>query len=60
MENLMDNSTFKLIVKTLVGCILFIVIFAGLAFAYGKLTDTPVKMPNFNEIKIKMPTFKKT
>jgi hypothetical protein len=58
MENIMDNSTFKLIVKTLVGCILFIVIFGGLAFAYGKLTDTPVKMPNFKEIELKMPTFK--
>ena len=60
MGNLIDNSTFKLIVKILVGCILFIIIFAGLAFAFGKLTDTPVTMPNFQQIKLKIPTFKKT
>lgn len=57
--NLTDNSTFKLIVKILVGCILFIMVFAGLAFAYGKLTDTPVKIPNLKEIELKMTTFKK-
>ena len=33
MGNLIDNSTFKIIIKILVGCILFIVIFVGLAFA---------------------------
>jgi hypothetical protein len=60
MENLMDNSTFKIIIKILVGCILFIVIFGGLAFAYGKLTDTPIKIPNFKDIESKMPNFKKT
>ena len=60
MGNLIDNSTFKLIIKLFVGCILFIVVFAGLAFAFGKLTDTPVKMPNFKEIELKMPTFTKT
>lgn len=59
MENIMDNSAFKLVIKIVVGCILFIIVFAGLAFAYGKLTDTPVKMPNFKEIELKMPTFKK-
>lgn len=59
MENIMDNSIFKLIIKILVGCILFIIVFAGLAFAYGKLTDTPVKMPNLKEIELTMPTFKK-
>ena len=58
--NLMDDSTFKLIVQIIVGCMLFIVIFAGLAFAFAKLTDTPVKMPDFKEIELKMPTFKKT
>jgi len=58
--NLMDNSTFKLVIKIIVGCILFIIVFAGLAFAFSKLTDTQIKMPNFKEIKLKMPTFKKT
>ena len=60
MGNLLDNSTLKLIIKIVVGCILFIVVFAGLAFAFAKLTDTPVKMPNFKEIELKMPSFKKT
>ena len=60
MENLVDNSTFKLIIKIIVGCILFIIVFAGLAFAFGKLTDTQIKMPNLKEIELKMPTFKKT
>ena len=59
MENLVDNSTFKLIIKIIVGCILFIIVFAGLAFAFGKLTDTQIKMPNLKEIELKMPTFKK-
>jgi len=58
--NLIDNPTFKLIVKILIGCILFIIIFAGLAFAYSKLTDTPIKISNLKEIELKMPTFKKT
>jgi hypothetical protein len=60
MENLVDNSTFKLIIKIIVGCILFIIVFAGLAFAFGKLTDTQIKMPNLKEIELKMPTLKKT
>ena len=60
MENLVDNSTFKLIIKIIVGCILFIIVFAGLAFAFGKLTDTQIKMPNLKEIELKMTTFKKT
>ena len=59
MGNLMDNSTFKLVIKILVSCIFFIIVFAGLAFAFSKLTDTPIKMPNFKEIELKMPTFKK-
>jgi hypothetical protein len=57
--NLMNNPTFKLIIKILIGCILFIVIFAGLAFAYSKLTDTPIKMSSLKEIELKMPSFKK-
>ena len=59
MGNLIDNSTFKIIIKILVGCILFIVIFGGLAFAYGKLTDTPIKLPNFKDIESKMTNLKK-
>jgi len=59
IENLAKNPTFKLIVKIIVGCILFIIIFAGLAFAYSKLTDTPINMSNIKEMKLKIPTFKK-
>jgi hypothetical protein len=58
IENLVDNPTFKLIVKILIACILFMIIFAGLAFVYSKLTDTPINMSKIKEIK--MPTFKKT
>jgi hypothetical protein len=42
-----DESTLKLIMKIVVGCILFIIVFAGLAFAFSKLTDTQIKMPSF-------------
>jgi hypothetical protein len=41
-----------MIVKILIGCILFIIIFAGLAFAYSKLTDTPINMPKIKEIEL--------
>ena len=57
IENLMNNSTFQLVMKILVGCILFFVIFAGLAFVYSKLAGTPIKMANLKEIE--MPTLKK-
>ena len=50
----MNNSVFKLIVKILIGCILFIVIFAGLAFVYSKLTDTPINMSNLKEMKLEI------
>lgn len=56
--NLMNNSTFKLIMKIVIGIILFIVIFAGLAFVYSKLTDTPIKIPQMKEIELKMKSFK--
>ena len=59
IENLVKDPTFKLIVKIIIGCILFLIIFAGLAFVYSKLTDTPINMSNIKEMKIKMPTFKK-
>ena len=59
IENLMNNSTFQLVVKILVGCILFLIIFAGLAFVYSKLAGTPINMSNLKEIELKMPTFKK-
>lgn len=59
IENLMNNSTFQLVIKILVGCILFFIIFAGLAFAYSKLAGTPIKMEVLKEIELKMPTFKK-
>lgn len=58
IENLMNNSTFKLVIKILVGCILFLVIFAGLAFVYSKLAGTPIKMTNLKEMEL--PTFKKS
>jgi len=58
IENLVDNPTFKLIVKILIACILFMIIFAGLAFVYSKITDTPINMSKLKEIK--MPTFKKS
>jgi hypothetical protein len=54
MGNLIDNSTFKLIIKIVVGCILFIVIFLLLGFVFSKLTDTPIKMPTFKEFKTKL------
>ena len=59
IENLMNNSTFQLVIKIIVGCILFLVIFAGLAFVYSKLAGTPIKMSGLKEIELKMPTFKK-
>jgi hypothetical protein len=52
MENIMDNSIFKLIIKIVVGCILFIVIFLLLGFVFSKLTDTPIKMPTFKGIQL--------
>jgi hypothetical protein len=58
IENLMNNSTFQLVIKIIVGCILFLLIFAGLALAYSKLAGTPIKMANLKEIEI--PTFKKS
>jgi hypothetical protein len=58
IENLMNNSTFQLVIKIIVGCILFLVIFAGLAFAYSKLSGTPIKMSNLKEIQ--MSTFKRS
>jgi len=45
--NLMDNSIVKMIVKIIVGCILFMMLFLILAFAFSKLTNTQIKMPNF-------------
>jgi hypothetical protein len=59
IENIINSPTFKLIVEIIVGIILFMAIFAGLAFVYSKLTDTPIKMPQMKEIELKMPTFKK-
>jgi hypothetical protein len=54
----MNNSTFQLVVKIIFGCILFLVIFAGLALVYSKLAGTPIKMADLKEIE--MPTFKKS
>jgi hypothetical protein len=48
-----DESTLKLIMKIVVGCILFIIVFAGLAFAFSKLTDTQIKIPSFKGFQIK-------
>jgi hypothetical protein len=48
-----DESTLKLIMKIVVGCILFILVFAGLAFAFSKLTDTQIKIPSFKGFQIK-------
>jgi hypothetical protein len=58
-ENIVNSSTFKLIMKIIIGIVLFIVIFAGLAFVYSKLTDTPIKMSGLKEIELKMPNFKR-
>ena len=54
----MNSSAFKLVVKIIVGIVLFLVIFAGLAFVYGKLTGTPINVPNLKEMKTKMPSFR--
>ena len=59
ITNLVDNKTFKLIIKILVMCIIFIIVFAGLAFAYSKITDTEINIPKISEIKLKIPTLKK-
>jgi hypothetical protein len=56
MGNLIDKSTFKLIIKIVVGCILFIVIFLLLGFVFSKLTDTKIKMPAFKGIQPKKTT----
>jgi hypothetical protein len=56
MGNLIDNSTFKLIIKIVVVCILFIVIFLLLGFVFSKLTDTKIKMPAFKGIQPKKTT----
>lgn len=56
--NIVNNSTFKLIMKIIVGILLFMTIFAGLAFAYSKLTDTPIKMPDMEGMKLKIKSLK--
>jgi hypothetical protein len=56
MGNLIDKSTFKLIIKIVVGCILFIIIFLLLGFVFSKLTDTKIKMPAFKGIQPKKTT----
>jgi hypothetical protein len=48
-----DKSTLKLIIKIVVGCILFIVIFLILGFGFSKLSDTPIKMPSFKGLQPK-------
>ena len=45
--------------KILILCIVIILFFAGLAFAYSKITDTPINISKLKEIELKMPTFKK-
>ena len=59
LENMINSSTFKLIMKILILCIVIILFFAGLAFAYSKITDTPINISKLKEIELKMPTFKK-
>jgi len=59
IENIINSSAFKLIIKIIVGIILFMTIFAGLAFVYSKLTNTPIKMPELKEMKLKIQPFKK-
>jgi hypothetical protein len=44
--------------KIIVGILLFMAIFAGLAFAYSKLTDTPIKMPDMEGMKLKIKSLK--
>ena len=56
MGNLIDKSTFKLIIKIVVVFILFIVIFLSLGFVFSKLTDTKIKMPAFKGIQTKKTT----
>lgn len=56
--NILSSSTFKLIMKIIVGILLFMAIFAGLAFAYSKLTDTPIKMPDMEGMKLKIKSLK--
>jgi hypothetical protein len=56
MENLIDKSTLKLIIKIVVVFILFIVIFLSLGFVFSKLTDTKIKMPAFKGIQTKKTT----
>jgi len=51
MGNLFENSTAKIIIQILIGCILFIIIFLILAFAFSKLTDTPINIPSFTSFK---------
>jgi hypothetical protein len=53
MENLIDKSTLKLIIKIVV---VFIVIFLSLGFVFSKLTDTKIKMPAFKGIQTKKTT----
>jgi len=45
MGNLFENSTVKIIIQILIGCVLFIIIFLILAFAFSKLTNTPINIP---------------
>jgi carbonic anhydrase len=47
-QNLLDDSTIRIIFKLLVGCILIIIIFLLLAVAFSKFTNTPIKMPFFS------------
>jgi carbonic anhydrase len=51
--NLLDGSTIKIIIKIIIGCILFIGIFLLLGFVFSKLTDTPITMPSFKDFKLK-------
>jgi carbonic anhydrase len=45
--NIFDNPTFKLIMKIIIGCILFALIFVGLGLIFTKITGKSIKMSTF-------------
>jgi carbonic anhydrase len=54
--NLFNSSAFKIFIKIVILIIVFIAIFAMIAFCYSKITNTQLKMPEFKELVPKKTT----
>ena len=47
-SSMLNNPTTLIIVQVIIGCIIFIITFFSLNYAYNYLVSKPIKMPKFS------------